>query len=194
MTDYATLTEFKSALRIPDTVDDTELQAKLTAASRRVDQDTGRNNGIGFGVANSATSRIYRPRHESLLTVDDISTSVGLIVEVGRGSSWTTVDPTFYDLLPENAEAGGKAIETLSRVWGCWPLWGQQRIRVTATWGWPSVPDQIKAATILLASRLFRRRDSPEGVAGFGDAGIVRISRWDPDYTALIDAYVKDAK
>ncbi|HET6504614.1 MAG TPA: head-tail connector protein [Amycolatopsis sp.] len=190
MTDYATLAELKTALRITDTSDDTELQAKLTSASRRIDSDVGRLHG--FGQDSVATSRIYQARHAELLTVDDISTSTGLIVEIGRGTSWSTVDPNSYDLLPENAEADGWAIETLLRVNGCWPLWGSQRVRVTAKWGWPAVPEEIKNATILLAARLFRRKDSPEGVKGFSDLGVVRVSKYDPDYDALIADYTKD--
>lgn len=188
--EYATLIELKTALRITDTNDDTELQSKLTSASRRVDRDTGRR----FWVDGSTSARVYQARHEELLTVDDISTSTGLIVEIGRGLSWSTVDANSYDLLPENAEADSKAIETLLRVNGCWPLWGPQRVRVTAKWGWPVVPEEIKNATILLASRLFRRKDSPEGVKGFSDLGVVRVSRYDPDYDALIADYVKDVK
>jgi hypothetical protein len=186
--EYVTLTALKTALRITDTDDDTELQARMTSASRRVDKDTGRR----FWVDQAATAREYRPRHEELLTVDDISTADGLVVEVGRGTGWTVVDPNAYDLLPENAVADGRAIETISRVYGCWPLWGTQRVRVTAVWGWPAIPEDIVNATLLLAARLFRRKDSPEGVTGFGDQGAVRVSRYDSDYDALIGAYVKD--
>lgn len=48
------------------------------------------------------------------------------------------------------------------------------------------VPDNLREATKMLASRLFRRRLSPEGVAGFGDFGAVRVTRVDPDIEALI--------
>lgn len=192
MTDYASLTELKTALRITNNADDTELQSKLTSASRRVDKDTGRPHG--FGQDSGTTSRIYTPRHQELLSVDDISTATSLVVEVGRGTSWSTVDANSYDLLPENAEVDSMAIETLQRVVGCWPLWGTQRVRVTARWGWPAVPENIKNATILLAARLFRRKDSPEGVKGFSDLGVVRVSRYDPDYDNLISPFVKDVK
>jgi hypothetical protein len=36
-------------------------------------------------------------------------------------------------------------------------------------------------AVLMQTSRWFRRRLSPEGVAGFGEFGAVRISRLDPD-------------
>jgi hypothetical protein len=48
------------------------------------------------------------------------------------------------------------------------------------------VPDNLREATKILASRLFRRRLSPEGVAGFGDFGAVRVIARDPDIAALI--------
>ncbi len=48
------------------------------------------------------------------------------------------------------------------------------------------VPANIREATLELTSRLFRRRLSPEGVAGFGDFGAVRVSGIDPDIERLI--------
>lgn len=186
--EYASLTELKTELRITDTVDDTELQSKLTSASRRVERDTGRR----FYLDANTSARTYRPTHAELLLVDDIATATGLVVEVGRGTSWATVADTAYDLLPENAVADAVAIETLVRVDGCWPLWGSTRVRVTAKWGWPAVPEEIKNATLLLAGRLFRRKDSLEGVKGFSDLGVIRVSRYDPDYDALIGPYVRD--
>lgn len=188
--EYATLTELKAALRITDTADDTELQSKLTSASRRVEKDTGRR----FWLDSVTSARVYTPHHQELLTVDDFSTATGLIVAVGRNTSWSTVDSNSYNLLPENAEVDGKAVETLQRVYGCWPLWEGQQVQVTAKWGWPAIPEEIKNATILLAARLFRRKDSPEGIKGFGDMGVVRVSRYDSDYDNLISEFVKDVK
>jgi hypothetical protein len=38
--------------------------------------------------------------------------------------------------------------------------------------------------------RLFKRLDSPLGVAGFGDLGVMRVSRGlDPDVAQLIEGY-----
>src|SRR5690348_186561 len=123
--EYATLADLKTALRITDTSDDNELQDKLTSAARRIDKDCGRPHG--FWVDSVTSTRIYTPHHEELLPVDDIATSTGLVVEIGRGTSWSTVDSNSYDLLPENAEADSVAIEVLQRVLGYWPMWGMQR-------------------------------------------------------------------
>ena len=46
-------------------------------------------------------------------------------------------------------------------------------------------PD-VQEAVILEASRLYKRRQSPEGVAGWGDLGVVRIMGRDPDVEALL--------
>ena len=52
-----------------------------------------------------------------------------------------------------------------------------------------SVPDDIVQACLILSTRLFKRKDSPEGVAGFADFGAVRLSRMDPDVQALLNPF-----
>ena len=39
----------------------------------------------------------------------------------------------------------------------------------------------IKQACIILSMRQFKRYDSPTGVMGFGDLGVMRVGRVDPD-------------
>jgi hypothetical protein len=69
---------------------------------------------------------------------------------------------------------------------------GQALVRITAVWGWPSIPKAIETATIIQATRIFKRFDSPLGVAGFGDFGAVRVSRFlDPDVEQLVQPYKK---
>lgn len=50
-------------------------------------------------------------------------------------------------------------------------------------------PD-VQEAIILLASRLYKRRQSPEGVAGWNEMGIVRIMRTDPDISTLLELHL----
>jgi hypothetical protein len=47
--------------------------------------------------------------------------------------------------------------------------------------------DEVQEAIVLLASRLYKRRNSPEGVAGFNDLGVVRIVASDPDIGRLLE-------
>jgi hypothetical protein len=47
--------------------------------------------------------------------------------------------------------------------------------------------DEVQEAIVLLASRLYKRRNSPEGVAGWNDLGVVRIAASDPDVARLLE-------
>ncbi|HMA77619.1 MAG TPA: phage gp6-like head-tail connector protein, partial [Candidatus Paceibacterota bacterium] len=59
-------------------------------------------------------------------------------------------------------------------------------VQVTGTFGFTSIPVAIQQATLLLTLRQYRRYDSPLGVAGFDDMGVVRVGRIDPDVQKLI--------
>jgi hypothetical protein len=50
--------------------------------------------------------------------------------------------------------------------------------------------DETQEAILLLASRLYKRRNSPEGVAGWGDLGVIRILASDPDISPAARAQV----
>lgn len=108
-------------------------------------------------------------------------------METGSGTSWSPV--TGYETVPDNALADGRPITALLRVGG---IWGYERgrVRVTARFGWPDVPDDIEQAALIQASRLFKRKDSPEGVTGSAEWGVVRLSRRDPDVWNLIEPYI----
>lgn len=47
--------------------------------------------------------------------------------------------------------------------------------------------DETQEAIVLLASRLYKRRLSPEGVAGWSDLGVIRILVNDPDISRLLE-------
>jgi hypothetical protein len=190
---YATLVELKSRPRITDVDDDDLLNRALSAASRGIDDRTGRR----FDLDAAVSARVFNPRdrvvrHDDgdLFLLPDIGTTTGLVVEVGSGSSWTTISASNYETYPDNALAESWPIEGLLLL--SWPITSARtRLRVTAKWGWPAVPAAIVEATLIQASRLFARKDSPEGVMGTGEWGVIRVSRVDPDVEALIQPYAK---
>ena len=49
---------------------------------------------------------------------------------------------------------------------------------------------EVQEAIVLLASRLYKRRSSPEGVAGWGDLGVIRIVANDPDIAHLLEHHL----
>ena len=48
-----------------------------------------------------------------------------------------------------------------------------------------TLPDSAHQACVIHAAKLYRRRDSIDGTLGFGDAGIIRVGRFDADVEAL---------
>lgn len=187
--EYATLAELKAQLSITDSARDSLLNKALAAASRAIDKKTGRR----FWLDPSVVQRTFNPRGRALrecegerLLIDDIGSATGLVVETGGGTSWTAV--TGYETSPDNALPNGVPITSLLLPVGTWG-YGTARVRVTARWGWPAVPDEVVQATLLQAGRLYRRKDSPEGVAGSAEWGMVRVPALDPDVRAMIEPY-----
>lgn len=190
--DYATAAELKAQLGIEedDTSRDARAERAVRAASRAIERACGRR----FWLDASAQTRTYRLEGRTvrdadgaLLLVDDIGDTSGLLVEAGTGSSWAAV--ASFETHPDNALADGKPVTGLFRPSATWGRAGT-RVRVTARFGWPAVPDDIAEAALIQASRLFKRADSPEGVMGSSEWGVVRLSRRDPDVWALIEPYI----
>lgn len=196
---YATTAELKSEFGIGDTDDDTELDLALTAATAWVTSHCGRDfNQITVGAE---TARVFYPATSSLVRVDDIAGTTNLVVKTDtsdNGTYDTTWSATDYQLEPLNQTYNGllswpyMAIRAVESKF--YPVSSRRApIEVTAQWGWPSVPKPVKKATLIQAARLYKRRDSAEGVmAGFGDFGPVRVGvRLDPDVEALLAPYRK---
>lgn len=190
---YTSVSKLKLALGIStDTTRDELLVDAVNAASRYVERFTGRK----FYPDSATSARVYRVKGRTVrdsdgerLLVDDIASTTGLVVEYGSNGSYTTLASDDYETGPDNALARGEPIEWLLATRGWFAASPYTRVRVTARWGWPSVPDEIAEATRLQAARLFRRKDSPEGVAGSAEWGAIRLARIDPDVEALIRPY-----
>lgn len=190
---YASLSEIKAAIKIPsaDTVDDAMLEIAIESASRAIDTYTGRN----FYSSGTAT-RYYAPTDNYVCETDDISSLVHIKTMDSTDLFTITWAATDYQLEPLNGIVDGIATPyTRIRAIGDYlfePLNGQATVEVRAVFGYTSVPVQIKQACLIQATRFFKRADSPLGVAGFGDIGVVRLSsRLDPDVAQLIDGYRK---
>ena len=54
------------------------------------------------------------------------------------------------------------------------------------TWVEEPWPKNVQVAVTMQAARLYKRRNSPEGVTGFGDLGVVRVTGIDPDIEAQL--------
>lgn len=194
---YASLSQIKSALRIAsgDATDDALLEMAVESASRLIDAYCGRN----FINAGTVT-RYYSTENPYVVQIDDARS----ISQVQTSTSLDGVYDTTWsigtaggqgDAQPEpiNDYLGGVVWPyTRIRAIGdyTFPTGPENSIKVTAVFGWPNIPVTVTQATILQSSRIFTRLQSPLGVAGFGDMGVMRVSRGlDPDVAQLIEGY-----
>jgi len=196
VTDYITASNLASWLNISGTSDDARLALAVTAASRAVEKHCSQVFTLGSGTA----ARTYTAASPWSVNVDPIAATSGLVVKTDTGNvgtydtTWTVT--TDYILEPAGGIVDGvegwpyTEIEAVGGL--MFPTWGNRpRVQVTATWGWPAVPDDVTFAVRLKAARLFRRATSPDGIAGGLDVGIIRISRFeDPDVVDLLNPYV----
>jgi hypothetical protein len=191
MTAYATLAQVKAALRITDSVDDTLIEMARESASDLIDGYCGRT----FTTSGTVT-RVFAPADDYVLQTDDIAgTAVAITSSTGADGvfdvTWKTTD---YQLEPLNGVSNGQAVP-FTRIRAIqdylWPTaGGEATVRVTGVFGFPSVPIVVTQATVLQSSRIFTRLQSPLGVAGFGEMGVVRVTRaLDPDVAALVEPY-----
>ena len=185
---YVTSDELKAFIRVTDTVDDVEVASAIEAASRAVDEHTGRQ----FGQVVSAEARRYTARPRGcrwVVAVDDLMDAAGLVVAVPAGAI------TLYDLTPINAAVKGRPWTRLAVNPGSavQPTGEVYEVTVTAKWGWSAVPAAVKNAVKLQASRFLARRDSPYGVAGSPDQGseVRLLARVDPDVAVILRPYVR---
>ena len=193
---YATLSDVKAALRLTDNFDDSLLEISIEAASREID-------GWCERVFTSSTAtRIYRPTDVFSVDVDDLQSITTLKTDSdGSGVFDVTWETTDYQLNPLNGIAGGITTPyTQVRAIGeyLFPIYeprnvnaNEASIQITGVWGWPSIPTAVKQACIILSMRQFKRYDSPTGVMGFGDLGVMRVGRVDPDVEKLLMPFRK---
>lgn len=193
--DYITTAELKASLRIDvgDTVDDAELPAVVTAASRAIDQHCNRQ----FGKVDAPEQRWYTPRFSCrrglwVVDIDDLMSTTGMTVLVGS----TTV--TKYTLEPRNAAARGRPWTRLVIAADAekQPTGSVDEVVPTGSWGWTSVLPAVKQAAKLQGSRFVARRDSPYGIAGSPDTGgeLRLLARVDPDVAVSLAGLVRPRK
>jgi hypothetical protein len=180
--------------------DEWMITGAIKAASRSIDNYCQRR----FWLDPTPVARTFIPQTlTSIEFDDDIGSTTGLVIKTdasGDGVYETTWVAADYQLLPVNAAnafpeaepwtairaVGTKTFPWLVNTW----LTRLDRVQITASWGWPAVPDAVVQACLIKASKFFGRKDSPQGIAGFGDFGPVRLSsRDDPDVMMLLSPY-----
>lgn len=192
--DYCTVDDLAEFARISHDGSNTQLALAIAAASRAIDRTARRQ----FGAVALPAARYYTARWDASASryrveIDDLQDDTGLEVAGDtEGTGTYEAVASGFTLGPRNAPADG-------RPWTRLDFTGADvevstlldGVEVTALWGWTEVPDAVREATLLQASRLLVRRDSPYGVAGSPEAGseVRLLARLDPDVEVAIAPY-----
>lgn len=195
-TDYCTVTDVKAGLNITGTGLDTEIQAIIDDVSRAIDDRTGSR----FYQDDSPVAREFLPENSGRCVIyPGLSSFTSLTTALDPTDEWQEGTDFYFE--PINASADGApytGIRTIARPFlftkadvpaGWAALDG--RIVVTGKWGWASCPGPVRRAAILLARRVFSRRNTPLGYeVGSVDSPVARVGRFDSDIEGMLEPYV----
>lgn len=158
--------------------DNAHLKRALDAAVTAVSQYCNRTFTAPGDTATQRTFRTSRIGWIGRLYTDDFVEDPTAVSESCDRTSWTTVADAWWSS-PDNAETR-YVLE--GRTW-------DRHVRVTAKWGvGPELLAQVELPTLMKAAQIAKRRDSVNGVEGFGEFGVVRITRAaDPHIAELLD-------
>ena len=196
---YRTVSELKGWLGLSGSGQDTNLGYALDAATAAIDAYAGRQ----FDIDGAVVTRLYDCEFMDYADVDDIATTTGLIVKTlnadGSVAETLTLNTDYY-LAPYNSDKVEpvmpftKIVMAIDKSGKVLPTEHRQGLSVTAKFGFSTVPDAIKQATLIQASRLFQRKNSPMGFSGNPETGqpaVVFLSELDPDVKNLIKPFKK---
>ena len=190
---YCTLSDLKTSLGIDDIQDDTSLEVAIMAASRMVDDYTGRFF-YKDGTTGAPVTRYYTAQDWWTTNTDDFISINEIATDDNFNQTYSTVWANDdYMVEPINNPRRGWPYTRLLAIGAfIFPYNLPQSVRVKAVWGWSSIPYEVQMATKIQASRLFVRRQSPFGIAGSPELGTIRLgSRLDPDVEVLLRPFRK---
>lgn len=192
---YCTIEETRDWIGVDDAALDSLIDSAISAAQSWVDgrvNRRGATRGV-FLLEPTATARYFDTAFDGSVWVDDIGDLEDFAVDTDTANngtwstSWLTTD---YQLLPVNTadpywQIVGVGTQTFPRI-----STRRGLVKVTARWGWPAVPAAVKQACIQKTAQIVSRRNSPNGVAGFNDFGIVRVVSTDAQIDELLERFM----
>lgn len=188
---YATLDQLKGHLSIQlgDETDDALLERAVEAASRSIDDLCGRR------FYEVTETRVYTADDLLCLSVDDLVSVATLAVDEDGDRVYETVwQATDYDLGPVNAALDGypySRVEPAPNGRYLFPT-HQRAVQIAGSFGWATPPMPVVQACLLMAARVWKRKDTPLGIqVGKPEFGNLSIPGKDPDVEKLLMPYRK---
>ena len=206
--DYITVDQLREVLRInpANNVPDETLAMAISSASAQIDQFCDDK----FWLDDEPTQRLFKPTSPQVIWTPSFASTEDTVIELdidNDGVFERTLDASEWQPAPVDRRPGWpyKRVETLDSVYlpGVWPPFWQYaagpygevynvegypqsrraRIRITARWGWPEVPWQVRQACQILAIAQYKSKDlimgqaaasSPLGAPGSAAATIAK--------------------
>jgi hypothetical protein len=197
---YVDKDDLKGMIGLTGSGQDNNIDNAINASSRLIDQITGRH----FYKSQSVQVKHFTPNNEYILDVPDIANTTGLIVQLdttddGSHDKTITLDTDFYLKALNVTDMEGdynipyqKLVILDRRSAERFDPDIVKQVKITAIWGWDNIPDAIKQATLLQASRLWKRKDSPFSTYGSSETGEMELfQKMDPDAKTLVRPYIK---
>ena len=191
---YATLAQFKAAVGITDSTDDTALQNVLDATDTLIDLYCDRKTG--FGTASE--TRYYTAEDYQYVLTDDLVSVTTLQTDDDANGTYETTwtAGTDFVLAPANAALDGfpyTEIDTSVSWPRNFPKDVYIGVKVVGVFGFPSVPAAVVQSAIIQAGAVWSSRTSPFGVIGSADlGGILRQARaLHPEAALILEPYRK---
>lgn len=179
MPDLLTLAEYKAlqGIQAGDTRNDVQISALLPAASRAVRTYTGRQFEVNLGVA---TTRTFQHDGSEMLDIDDCTAITTITTDGGvpgnthdlASDQWVAMpqddsDVFYYVILYGGPYLGmspemgfTRNLDTYEMLRARMPM-----VSVTATWGWPAIPGDVKLAAAITVGELVSAPGKSEGLS-----------------------------
>ena len=160
---YASAATYRDRIQKSDPGDDATIDLQLLAVSRLLEKMTGRFFTRDVGVVKRTFPVDPLAPNPGILYVTDIATRTGLVVNDGS----SVIAATDYQLMPLNAEFGPEAMPWTEIV--LQHAISGRSVSVTASWGWPAIPQAVIEATINMTAEL--RLETPRATTTIDSLG-----------------------
>ncbi len=180
---YNSRDDFKSALEITSDDEDEWIDRCLRGARAAIEHRTWPT----FWKTPSAETRTIDVAGRVLPVRTSTYSYMKVLLRNGIASQVGFSVPSYGSarLSPSDAIDDGKPYDSILLPWGSsFGTFGT--LDVVAQWGWPEVPADITWAHQMQSNRYYRRKGSPEGIAGSAEWGLTRIPALDPDVLSIL--------
>lgn len=199
---YCGLEELKDRLGITSSDDDFALQQAIQETAGEINETCSQH------FYRITETRTFVPHSIIELNIDALVSITSLNVDqTGDGvydEAWTlntdyqlklAIDR--YNLNALGIQRPYRRVQVLQA--GKWfpytyPYSHWDRVQITGTWGWPSVPPQVAQANLILAAQRFKEKDAPFGISGSNDFGQERVLTADPIIMKMLRPFIDYGK